>query len=107
MYPWTTLSDLEQAKRCLRGRIAVRRGSNATLAWQVLAPLRWFDTASQLWRQVAVLARLAAVPAAVAAARAVFPSSRWLRWIHLVVSLLPRGRQARETEGTTPGAEPV
>jgi len=79
MYPARELSRLAARKATLVHDIAGRRAQCATAARQVTRPLAWLDRVMDLWRQCPPLARVAAVPLACLALRAVVRRRRFIR----------------------------
>jgi len=99
MYPQGELTELARAKADLRELIARRRAGCVEAAACAARPLVWIDTALSLWRSLAPLVKLAALPLGAVAARAV--ASRpgvfrtILRWAPPVLSAISAFRQMR------------
>jgi len=62
MYPQGELTGLERAKAGLRQKIARHRADCTEAAARASRPLVWIDTAWSLWRRLAPLVKLAALP---------------------------------------------
>lgn len=88
MYPDAELTRLAAHKAALRRRIAARRADCAEALQRVAQPLAVLDRIRDLWRRVAPLARMLALPVGLLFARSV-PSrtgffGRVLRWTPIV-----------------------
>lgn len=79
MYPAQELKRLAAHKTALRRDIAFRRAQSKASAARLLQPLEWLDQMLAMWRRLAPLAQLAAVPLAFMATRAVFPRLKFIR----------------------------
>jgi hypothetical protein len=79
MYPQGELTELSRAKAGLRQRIACRRADCAEAATRAVRPLVWIDTAWGLWRRLAPLMKLVALPLGAVAARAAVSRPGMLR----------------------------
>ena len=84
MYPQRELNRLAFHKAALRQRLAGHRAQCVVAAARVAQPIHFVDKALAYWRQLSPLARLAAVPLGLFAARKVLPRLKWLglafRW---------------------------
>jgi len=99
MYPQGELTGLDQAKAGLRQKIARRRADCAEAAARATRPLVWIDTAWSLWRRLAPLVKLAALPLGAVAARTVIPRlgiiRTILRWAPPVLGAVSAFRRLR------------
>lgn len=73
MYPRRELNRLAVYKVWLRRGIALRRSECTVAATRVAQPFATLDRMLALWRRIPPLAKVAAVPLAVLAARVVLP----------------------------------
>lgn len=84
MYPRRELNRLAVYKVWLRRGIALRRTECTVAATRIAQPFAWLDRMLVLWRKVPTLAKVAAVPLVVLAARVVMPRLKilgsLLRW---------------------------
>jgi hypothetical protein len=81
MYPQGELTELARAKAGLREVIARRRAECAEAAARATRPLVWIDTALSLWRSLAPLVKLVALPLGAVATRAAVSRPGMLRTI--------------------------
>jgi hypothetical protein len=92
MYPQAELKRLAAHKIALRRDIAFHRAQCGTAAARLAQPLEWLDRLLASWRRLAPLAKLAAVPLAFLATRAIFPRLKFLRplvrWGPIVFSVV-------------------
>ena len=89
MYPQPELIRLAAHKAALRRDIALRRAQCVSAAAQIARPLAWLDQAVALWRKISPVAKLAAIPLAIVAGRALLPRVKilgtLLRWAPTVL----------------------
>lgn len=69
MYPSGDLTELEQRKKLLLARIAVRRWECAIAATELARPIALVDRGLELWHRVAPFVKLLGLPAAFVALR--------------------------------------
>ncbi len=94
MYPQQELTRLAAHKLALRSRIAARRIACSDAVAHLAQPVAWLDRLLAIWRQLAPMAAVAAIPLGALAQRLIFPRHRLLgallRWGPLAYRALRR-----------------
>jgi hypothetical protein len=79
MHPQSELTRLSARKCALRARIRSQRASCAAAVVRLTQPLRWLDELMALWRGLAPLVWVSAVPLGLLVRQAAAPRSKGLR----------------------------